>query len=38
MTTQPEPQPLPEPTIITRGDGQSVVWQGFDTPAEQKED
>ena len=38
MTTQPEPQPLPEPTIITRGNGQSIVWGDFDTPTTQQED
>lgn len=32
MTTTPEPQPLPEPTIITRGAGESIVWGGFETP------
>lgn len=32
MPDQPTPQPLPEPTVIDRGEGQSIVWQGFDTP------
>lgn len=34
-----DPQSLPEPTVIDRGDGQSIVWENFDhQPTTNQED
>lgn len=39
MPDQPTLQPLPEPTTIERGEGQSVVWENFDhQPTTNQED